>query len=110
MKDCNLNLHHLTHCRVIGPVGVNKQEGASLDGIDDGLRQFPGERGAAVASSQPSGGADDLLAAVVGTVNHDGARSGLVVNALFQPVEQQRITVPSLIGATCAVKTQRALV
>ena len=72
-KNRILFLHHLTQRRIIGTVGVNKQEGASFDGIDDGFRQFPGECGAAVASSQPSGGADDLLAAVVGAMNYDGA-------------------------------------
>lgn len=83
--------------------GVDKQDTAALDGIDNRAGQSAWQSRTAETSAQTAAFCHFRIG-IVGSVYHDGAASSLVVDAFFQSVEDERIAVASLIGVPCEVK------
>lgn len=96
--------------QIVLVVGVDKEHTTFFDCVDNRFGECLRQGGASEAPSQASGRSGDVGIGICGTMHHDGALFGLVVNSFFQPVQHQGVTVASLISVFGQVKAKRTFV
>src|SRR5947199_5357762 len=77
--------------------GDRDDDAPAADLVDDGASDPRGERGAAEASPEPPVLPPELLGGVVRGMNDDVPLARLVVDALVEAVEAQRIAVRAVV-------------
>lgn len=111
MKDTPFAVETGRCCwQIVLVVGVDKEHTTFFDCVDNRFGECLRQGGASEAPSQASGRSGDVGIGICGTMHHDGALFGLVVNSFFQPVQHQGVTVASLISVFGQVKAKRTFV
>src|SRR6478609_5932616 len=77
---------------------IREDQPAALDAIDQLLRYRGADRRTSPAPAETARGLHECLAHVRRAVHNDGAIAGLIVEALVQTVEAQRVAVLADVG------------
>lgn len=91
--------------QIVGSFGIDIHHASSLDGVDDGAGEFLRNSRTAEAASQTSAFAHNRRVGIGSSMHHNGTFAGAVVDTPFQPVEDEGVTVFSLIGGLRQVET-----
>ena len=96
--------------QVVGALCVDVDDASALDGIDDGSVDLVRKGRASETASQASAVADDSGVGVGCSVHHDGALTGIVVDAFLESFEDEGVSVASLVGVFGEVESEGTLV
>ena len=79
-------------------IGVDEEDGSLLYGVYDFVAYLFRQGGTAETAAEPARRVQERFRTVIRAVDDDGPFICLVVDARFESVEPQRITVAALIG------------
>lgn len=72
---------------LIAILAVDVEDAAALDGVDDRAVEGRRQGGASPAATEPPPATADGRVGVSGTVDHDSASEGIIVDPFLQPIE-----------------------
>lgn len=79
--------HQLTFGEIVGIFGIDKENTALFDRINYRTIELLRQGRATEAPTQSLTPTTDRGIGILGTVNHDGSSSGIVIKALLQPIK-----------------------
>lgn len=77
-----------------------------FNGVDNRAAEFLRNSRTAETPSQTPSPACNRRIGISSSMYHNGTLAGTVVNTFFQPVQDEGISVPALIGCFCQIESQ----